>query len=727
MTAPDPSAPESAPQAEQLVIRLPGQASDWKEMGLWAGVLALLVLIPFFGATSGTLLPRDSDWVQYAQFPGSLSAAWSGRSVVNGQPMLKSYEPMAFTAYWLEYRMQSHPTPGAGGPAQPVTIGFHLGALILHAAAVVLLWLILRDLRVPGSWMAAAVFALHPVNAEAVSWISSQDVVLAGALGFGAVYCWMHFAKCRDRDVADRAAGGPGVDPAITWSLYAGGVLLALAAVLSNPVGVIFPAMALFALGWRRPLNSSDVLMLVMPGIASVILWAVVATKSSFNLTTPQMIGDAGLGVWTSVRDAVFPVGLSAFHPQPASMGFGITVAILALLVTAATIAFTRRRLLGVTAGVTGYALAIVFGLNWFDSSRGSVVSDASTYVADAFLFTLVVAAIARRIPPARQSMSVGLGVAMALLLVLGISAHVRTGAFADQIAFWSDAVAKDPGTTDWHDRLAEQLRLRGIQAFNDDQPDRAITDLKHAIDEAGRALAINPANGRAERTWANALVADANIQNSQKNYKAAADEMQASLKHYSQAVQLFPRDPGLRVEWASASITLGYYAGALGQLSSAVRLDPLAPGPHRLMGQVYAATSQPALAVREERLAINADPSDLVAHQILAESLTETDDLAGALAEYQVLGDQARIKRPDIYVAIAKILDREGRYAEEARAYYTAARLDPKPDTYHADYDAAMKKEQMAATTRPTSGPATRGTTRPAAISTTRAAGNPI
>jgi hypothetical protein len=722
MTAPDPSAPNSAPPGEQLVIRLPGQASDWKEVGLWAGVLALLVLIPFFAATSGTLLPRDNDWIQYVRFPGSMSAAWSGRSVINGQPILKSYEPMAFTAYWLEYRMQSHPSPAAAAPAQPVTIGFHLGALILHAAAVVLLWLILRDLRVPGSWLAAGVFALHPVNAEAVSWISSQDVVLAGALGFGAICCWMHFAKCRDRDVADRAAGGPGVDPAITWSLYAGGVLLALLSVLSNPVGVIFPAMALFALGWRRPLNSSDVLMLVIPGIASVILWAVVATKSSFNLTTPQILGDAGLGVWTSLRDAVFPIGLTSFHPQPASMAFGITIAVVALFACGAIIAFARLKFIGVTAGVAGYALAIVFGLNWFDPSRGSVVSDASAYVADAFLFTLIVAGIARLIPPSKQPMSAGLGIAMVLLLVLGIAAHVRTGAFADPVAFWSDVVAKDGSSTDSHDRLAEQLRLRGITEFDNGLADDATFDLKRSIDEAAKAIAINPANGKAERTWANALVASSNLKSSLKNDQAASADIQSSLKHYSNAVQLFPRDPALRMEWASASISLGYYAGALAQLNSAMRLDPLAPGPHRLMGQVYASTDQPALAVREERLAINADPSDLVAHQILAESLAKTGDLTGALAEYQVLGDQAHVKRPDIYVAIAKILDREGRYAEEARAYYTAARLVPNPDTYRADYDAAMKKEKLASTTRPTSGPTTQGTTGPATLPATQA-----
>jgi tetratricopeptide (TPR) repeat protein len=721
MTAPDPSAHESAPPGEQLVVRLPGQASDWKEIGLWAGVLALLVLIPFFGATSGSALPRDNDWIQYVRFPGSFSAAWSGKSVINGQPMLKSYEPMAFTAYWLEYRVQPRPAANPADPAQPVTIGFHLGALLLHAAAVVLLWLILRDLRAPGSWMAAAVFALHPVNAEAVSWISSQDVVLAGAFGFGAIYCWMHFARCRDRDTADRAAGGPGVDPAITWSLYAGGVLLALLSVLANPVGVIFPAMALFAIGWRRQLNSFDVLMLVIPGLASVVLWAVVASKSSFNLTTGQILGDTGLGVWTSLRDALVPIRLTSFHPDPASSEFGITIAVLAGLACAGIIAVTRLRMIGVTAGVAGYALAVVFGLNWFDPSRGGVVTDASAYVADAFLFTLIVAGVARLIPPAKQSMSAGLGVAMVILLVLGIGAHVRSGAFADPVAFWADAVAKDGQSTVSHGWLAEELRLRGIDEFNGGQTDDALADLKRSINEASRAVAINASNGRAERTWANALVADANIQNSLKNYKVASGEMQDSLKHYFEAVRLFPRNAGLRIERAKALIALGYYPGALEQLESAVRANPLAPEPHRLEGQVYAATSQPALAIREENLAVSTDPLDWAARQILAEQLVKSGKLDEAKTEYaRILGDPAQRKRPELYTAVAAILDREGNYAGEATALGIAATLDSSSARYKSERDAAMRKERAASATRPTSGPATQATTGPFTLPTT-------
>src|ERR1035437_3803912 len=60
--------------------------------------------------------------------------------------------------------------------------GHHLTNVVLHAAAVVLLFLTLRKMTgaLWRSAFAAAVFAIHPLRAESVAWVTERKDVLSG-------------------------------------------------------------------------------------------------------------------------------------------------------------------------------------------------------------------------------------------------------------------------------------------------------------------------------------------------------------------------------------------------------------------------------------------------------------------------------------------------------------------------------------------------------------------
>ena len=95
-----------------------------------------------------------------------------------------NYFPLVLTHFWLV-----HAWFGLD------TLPYHLTTLACHALAALVLWRVLVRLRVPGAWLGAALWALHPVQVESVAWICELKNTQSAVFFFAAVWCWLRWLE----------------------------------------------------------------------------------------------------------------------------------------------------------------------------------------------------------------------------------------------------------------------------------------------------------------------------------------------------------------------------------------------------------------------------------------------------------------------------------------------------------------------------------------------------
>ncbi len=259
----------------------------------------------------------------------------------------QDYFPLTSTMLWIEWRLW-----GAGAA------GYHVVNVLLHAAAAVLVWRVLRRLNVPGAWLAGMLFAVHPVAAASAAWITEGKNTLPMALGLLSVMAWLTFEERAERPpgTASRAKG---------W--YALAIALFLLALLAKTSVVMLPAVLLLCAWWRRGRISGKDLLRTVPffalslGLGLVTMWFQKHNVIGATLVRPEGIcsrlAAAGWMVWFYLFKLLLPAGLCVIYPRWEVDGaIWLAFAPLAILAAGLALLWLRRREMGpgavVRAGV---------------------------------------------------------------------------------------------------------------------------------------------------------------------------------------------------------------------------------------------------------------------------------------------------------------------------------------------------------------------------------------
>ena len=124
----------------------------------------LAVFFAYSSSVTGGFILDDDRLV----YDNDLIKAQNGLSQFWCTAKSDDFWPVTSSGFWIEWRLWDM------CPA-----GYHITNLILHAAEVLLIWVILRRLSIPGAFLAAAIFAVHPVNVESVAWIAQRKNTMA--------------------------------------------------------------------------------------------------------------------------------------------------------------------------------------------------------------------------------------------------------------------------------------------------------------------------------------------------------------------------------------------------------------------------------------------------------------------------------------------------------------------------------------------------------------------
>ncbi|HQR68590.1 MAG TPA: O-GlcNAc transferase, partial [Thermoanaerobaculia bacterium] len=252
-------------------------------LGILLGLLVLAVYLP---ALDGGFLWDDDAYVSENQNLRDLQGLKRIWLEPRSSPQ---YYPMVFTGFWIERQLfGAGPLPG------------HLVNVALHVLNALLLWAVLRRLGVAAAFVAALVFAVHPVALESVAWITERKNVLSTGFYLAALAAYLAFAL-------PPGSGAPR-PPARSRRLWLLSLLLFVGALLSKTVTVTLPAVLLILLWWKREkLAWRDVVPLV-PFFALAVpfglltIWLethhVGATGEAWELSPLGRVLLAGRVVW---------------------------------------------------------------------------------------------------------------------------------------------------------------------------------------------------------------------------------------------------------------------------------------------------------------------------------------------------------------------------------------------------------------------------------------------
>jgi tetratricopeptide (TPR) repeat protein len=536
--------------------------------------------------------------------------------------------------------------------------GYHGINLLLHTANALLLWRLLKRLALPGAWLAAALFALHPVQVESVAWVSELKNVLMLFFYLLAVRAWVAFSE---------QPAGRG-----QW-YYLGALGLAALALCAKTTACTLPVTLLLILwlkrqpiGWLRLAQTAPFFGLSL-GMGLLTMWWERYHQGTqgtlFAMNWLQRILVASHAFWFYLGKLFWPVNLTFSYPRWTINTADVSSYLWLVAAAAALVGvayFTRRfQGRGVAAALIFFVVTLspVMGFVMLYTFRYTYVADHYQYVACIGPLALAAAFLESRRKPAAALSPLPSPLLYLLLPLLGVLTWRQCGMYANVETLWHSTLARNPNCWMAMNNLGIALAARGNPA--------------QAIEYYEQSLQLNPDNAETHCNWGAAL--------------AAEGKFDEAIQQYERALQLKPDFVQALNDSGNALVAQGRLAAAIQQYERALQINPDFAEAHNDLGAALASQGKLAQAIQHDERALQLDPDYAEALCNLGNALAARKDWDAAVRHYeraiQINPDYAEAHN-DLGAALAG----QGKF-EEAVPHYQRA-LQIKPDYVHARFN---------------------------------------
>ena len=560
-----------------------------------ASVLAAVTILAYRPAWHGGFLWDDDAYIINNEL---LTAPDGWQRIWFSLDSPSQYFPLTYSLFRIEHTLWGLNTTG-----------YHWINLLLHVANALLVWVVLARLRISGAWLAAAIFALHPVQVESVAWISERKNVLMAFFFLLTLIAWIAFLDERTRR---------------PWLFYCLALVLYVLALSAKATACTLPA-ALFLILWlqKRPITMRRLVQIV-PFLVLAVAMGLLAVwwehyhqgtnRAAFPFLNPiERILVASRAACFYLSKLIWPSNLTFIYPRwnisPAHLLDYIWLP--AGVAVCLAIYFVRPyvgRSVEVATAFFVATLGPVLGFIMLFTFRYTFVADHYQYLACIGPIALATAGIISLADRLKQYRAIIVSAALFLVASLATLTWRQAGIYSDIETLWRTTLARNPQCWMAHTNLGLALFQRG--------------SIDDAIAHYQSALQMQPESWDAEYNLGTALLR-----------KAQVDE---AILHCERAVAMRPTDPDAQVCLGDALFQKGRINDAIAHYQKAVMLRPDDFLARYGLGHALLQKGELDSAIQACRTALMIRPGDADCHTTLAIALEEKGDSAQAIQHYE-------------------------------------------------------------------------------------------
>ena len=488
------------------------------------------------------------------------------------------YYPLTRTTFWIETQLWGENV-----------FAHHVVSILIHILNSLLLWGILRTLNLPGAWVAATIFGVHPVTVESAAWIAERKNVLGVFFFLASMMAYLRF----------RRLGSDGVPG--SREIYYLSLALFLFSLLSKTAFCMLPVALLLTAWWKEGrIRGLDVRLsfpfFLLAGILGALTIYVEkhhtgAQGPAFELNFLERILIAGRAFWFYIGKILYPHDLNFMYPRW-NIDIADWVAYLYPVAAAALVLalwYGRKRFgRGPLFGVLIFVVTLLPGIGFINHflMRYTFVADHLQYLPMTGILVLLVVLLYRftsRLPMAAHISIWGLSIA-----VLCVLTWRYTGAYKDNFTLYNDIIRKNS-------TCFMAFNNRGLIHLERGQRELAIRDFD-------RAIQINP-------NFEEALV-------SRGHFYFQSGRMEEAIRDFDSAIKVNPAFSDAYRNRGAVLFAQRKYNRALADFNRAIYLDPGSSRAYNARGAVLSVGKRFDLALADYNRAIQLDPAYVAAYR---------------------------------------------------------------------------------------------------------------